>query len=124
MDIRERETMPSGWSADHRRMVLIDDHEGLEYRAEYVVCVVCNGRGSHVNPAIDSQGLSSEDFAQDPDFAEGYFSGVYDVQCSGCLGRRVALWPLDEDGEAAYLDAWQVAEDSRAEYEAERRFGC
>lgn len=56
---------------------------------QFAVCPTCEGRGSHVNPSIDSQGLSAEDFAEDPDFEEAYFSGAYDMPCSECHGQRV-----------------------------------
>ena len=35
------------------------------------VCPVCEGHGIHVNPAIDSHGISSEEFWDDPDFGGG-----------------------------------------------------
>lgn len=54
-----------------------------------VVCPICEGTGTYVNPAIDSQGLSAEDFNEDPDFAEDYRRGVYDVGCKCCIGRNV-----------------------------------
>lgn len=61
----------------------------LSLPAKYEVCESCRGEGKHVNPAIDGNGLSQEDFDQDPDFEEAYFSGVYDIQCLECKGARV-----------------------------------
>lgn len=55
----------------------------------YEVCDLCNGRGTHVNSSIDSNGLTSEDFDQDDDFREDYFSGAYDVPCCQCHGNKV-----------------------------------
>jgi RecJ-like exonuclease len=52
----------------------------------WVICDRCRGHGKHVNPNIDGHGLSREDFDEDPDFAEDYFSGVYDVACHECRG--------------------------------------
>jgi hypothetical protein len=66
----------------------------LPYRWE--VCPVCNGRGSHVNPSIDCEGISAEQFADDPDFAEEYFSGTYDVTCN-CCGGRTTVPVVDEE---------------------------
>jgi hypothetical protein len=60
---------------------------------KFEVCPRCEGRGKHVNPAIDGHGLSAEDFDQDPDFREDYFSGVYDVPCYECKGDRVVKVP-------------------------------
>lgn len=56
---------------------------------KFVVCELCFGRGTHVNPSIDSNGLTSEDFDQDDSFREDYFSGVYDVPCCECHGNKV-----------------------------------
>lgn len=58
-------------------------------REKFIVCPVCGGRGSTVNPNIDAHGLTREDFDEDPDFADDYRSGAYDVQCRACLGERV-----------------------------------
>ena len=34
---------------------------------KWMICPICKGEGSYVNP-IDSNGLTGEDFADDPDF--------------------------------------------------------
>ena len=74
----------------HMRLVVLDaDDIERELPATYAVCAVCSGTGTHVNPSIDSQGLSAEDFAEDPDFAEEYTGGRYDVPCAACAGMRV-----------------------------------
>ncbi len=72
-------------------VILYDDDENeevLELPCCYEICGTCRGAGKHVNPSIDSCGLSREDF-DDPDFTEDYFSGVYDVSCFQCGGKRV-----------------------------------
>lgn len=57
---------------------------------KYEVCPVCQGEGKYVNPSIDSNGLSAEDFDEQGDeFREDYFAGLYDVTCKCCNGRRV-----------------------------------
>lgn len=58
---------------------------------KWIICPTCNGEGKYVNPNIDSNGLSAEDFADDPDFAESYFKGDYDVSCRTCGGRGSIL---------------------------------
>jgi len=61
------------------------DDAPLPYRWE--VCDLCDGKGTHVNPSIDSNGLTAEDFDEDPDFREEYMAGRYDQQCNQCGGR-------------------------------------
>ena len=54
---------------------------------QWIICVACDGEGTCVNPDIDANGLTAEDFDEDPDFAEAYFDGAYDVTCAACGGR-------------------------------------
>ena len=81
---------------DEQRMIAVvswEDDDGDEIETEFAikfcVCQRCRGKGSHCNPSIDGNGLTREDFAEDPDFAEDYFRGVYDLPCHECDGRRV-----------------------------------
>jgi len=104
-----------------------DNGYDLHIPAIWEVCSVCDGKGKHVNPAIDSQGLTSEDF-EDRDFEEDYLSGVYDVPCSCCHGNRVepvVNWdamPKDlQDYVRDYIDNWFAC---LAEEAMERRYGC
>ena len=72
--------------------VVIDDGETSESVLicfEWGICPLCDGKGHHVNPGIDCNGLTQEDFEADPGFREDYIAGVYDVQCFSCEGRRV-----------------------------------
>jgi hypothetical protein len=55
----------------------------------WIVCPVCNGEGKTVNPNIDAHGLTADDFREDPDFAEDYRNGIYDIICAACHGNRV-----------------------------------
>ena len=58
--------------------------------SKFRVCPVCQGEGKYVNPSIDSQGLTAEDFEEHgPEFREDYFNGLYDVRCKACNGQRV-----------------------------------
>lgn len=57
--------------------------------ASYEVCHKCDGKGTHVNPAVDGHGISREEFDEDPEFREAYMSGVYDITCQHCEGLRV-----------------------------------
>ena len=57
--------------------------------SKFVVCPLCRGTGSHVNPSIDCNGLTAEDFDEDPDFREDYMNGTYNVPCNQCGGKNV-----------------------------------
>lgn len=118
--------------ADVIRFTDPDTEQELEIPAKYEVCDRCEGRGAHVDPAIDGNGLSREDFDGDPDFKESYFSGHYDVRCRDCDGKRVELHPdwakMTPEQREAYERYSQGERDwraaSRAEMMAERRMGA
>lgn len=82
-----------------------------EFPLEYTVCSGCQGKGKHVHRAIDGHGLTREDFDEDPDFAEAYFSGRYDVTCEECDGARVVpVLALEEERfTPEQRDAWAYA---------------
>ena len=110
-DSRVRAAQRGAWykSVDTNRMKAVvtlrwdDDETGdeceenVEVPIKFEVCPTCRGKGTHVNPSIDCNGLTAEDFAEDPDFAEDYFSGRYDQTCNGCGGQRVVP-EICEDG--------------------------
>lgn len=75
-------------------VVVKNGHEWV-VPVKYEVCDTCGGKGKHVNPSIDAHGISTEEFAEDPDFADAYWRGEYDVPCNECHGLRVSLC-LDE----------------------------
>lgn len=85
-------------SFDEKTMTLtVEGDEGeVEIPAKYEVCSTCEGKGSHVNPSIDSKGLTAEDFNEDPEFLEEYRRGTYDVACVECKGARVVPAVDDE----------------------------
>lgn len=56
---------------------------------KYIVCPHCEGEGVITNPEVDGNGITAEQFEEDPDFADNYFSGVYNVTCPACSGLRV-----------------------------------
>lgn len=136
MDCRDAEALHGDWfeGFDETRMVisiaLFDDNgdeELVEFPAKYEVCGLCNGRGAHVNPSIDAHGISGEEFAEDPEFAENYMTGVYDVACYRCGGDRVEA-VVDEiktsEELLARLHEYERAlANDRREQEAEARWG-
>lgn len=70
--------------------------EEREIPVKWELCPTCEGKGSHVNPSIDSHGISPEEFAEDPDFEIEYRRGFYDVPCYECGGRRVVPVPFSK----------------------------
>mgnify|MGYP001000617578 CR=1 FL=1 len=92
------------------------------------VCPVCDGNGTHCNKNIDGNGLTQEDFEDDPDFRESYFRGDYDVTCCECNGRNVVK-VMDHDAMSQDASDWFMREDEAqrecdAIYAAERRMGA
>ena len=106
-----------------------DDDEEIEETydvpIEFVVCPLCNGKGTHVNPSIDCNGLTREDFDADPDFAEDYFSGRYDQVCNECHGDRVVA-DINEDkltpAIRESLERERLEREADDEYAAECRY--
>ena len=93
------------------------------------VCGLCGGTGTHVNPSIDSNGITGEEMAElGDDFRESYFSGVYDVICYECKGRNVVDAVDCENSDPVAIKAWHDWLDFESSYaagcEAERRAGC
>lgn len=131
MDIRERDRWYSRFDSEAMTLHFDElgaDGDDLVVPAIYSVCDVCDGRGTHVAPGIDAHGISSEEFAEDPEFAEDYFAGRYDVTCHECGGLRVV--PIIDEARATaeqqklvneHLDAEAAY---RAEVAAERRMGA
>ena len=77
-------------------VVYMDDGSEEPLPMKWAVCPVCDGKGSHVNPSIDANGISREQFEDDPDFAEQYWNGTYDQTCTRCKGRTTVP-VVDED---------------------------
>jgi hypothetical protein len=96
--------------------------------ARFEVCGRCHGEGRHSNPSIDGHGMSHEELHEDPDFAERYFSGVYDVICEECSGKRVVLVPDESKISEKVKEAHEhwLREDAKlqAEMAFERRWGA
>lgn len=107
-----------------RLYVYVDQADGGQIEREiptrWAVCDVCDGKGSHVNPAIDCNGLTGADFADDPDFANAYRNGDYDEPCRRCGGRSTVR-VVDRDAcEADLLEAYDADERAKWDAEAER----
>jgi hypothetical protein len=109
-----------------------EDYDGNKHKipAVFGVCDRCRGTGVHDHPAF-SNGISQEQFDEDPEFKEDYMAGKYDVRCSECKGQRVVpvvnpdtLSAPDKELYELYLQMQRDEAQSRAEVEAERRMGA
>ncbi len=102
-----------------------DDGEEIEYSvpAKYEVCGTCQGKGTHVNPAIDGHGISSEEWDNEwsEDEQEAYMKGCYDVTCHECKGTRVVLVVDEEKANAEDLKRFLDKLEAEHEYERECR---
>ena len=65
---------------------------------KYEVCEVCMGEGKYVNPGIDRNGITGDEWDRDfsHEMKEEYLSGGYDVTCQYCEGNRV-VHVVDEE---------------------------
>lgn len=99
-------------------VILFQDDAEVELPAKYVVCPRCEGCGSHVNPSIDGNGLTREDFDEDPDFKESYFRGDYDVTCYECKGQRVVAVVDPKRCGKQHLRAYRQQQREAAEVDA------
>ena len=119
---------PRSGPAAEAPALYLDNGEELSLPMTWEVCGVCNGKGKHVNPAIDAGGLTHDDMHDDPDFADAYMAGVFDQTCNRCKGRTTvpvvnydALTPEQrEQYEAQQRADWEEQEERLAEIRA----GC
>lgn len=78
----------------------------------WVICPRCEGEGKHMTPSMLNHAYTQEEIEQEggQEFIEEMLSGMYDVTCNLCHGRRV-------------MDAETVQEEHQAlkdmEHEAE-----
>lgn len=91
----------------------------------YEVCDCCGGRGHVVDPAIDCGGITSDEFADDPDFADRYYNGAFDITCPQCRGLRVVRHPELPEVLARWIAELERERDADyADRLSEIRFGC
>ena len=101
--------------------IFVEDDDGIERElpTRFEACDVCDGKGTHVNPNIDRQGLTGDDFHNDPDFFDNYRRGDYDISCNRCGGRRVIAVVDEDHTEAHLLKLYRAQCDANAEVDAE-----
>jgi hypothetical protein len=74
-----------------------EDEEGeyeemVELPYRYVICEVCEGHGTHVNPSVDRDGITESERAEmDPEEWSAYRGGAYDQTCNTCGGSGKAV---------------------------------
>ena len=116
-DKRERNLLRVNKDRTTATIILTDDDSEVIIPIIWEVCDTCEGKGTHVNPSIDANGLSADDFAEDPDFAEDYRSGVYDVAFYGCDGERVIAVADTERMEPELRERWEKQVQEEIEYQ-------
>lgn len=111
------------------------DLEEVEFAlpAVEIECERCRGSGTHVNPSIDGNGITQDEWAEwDHEEREGYFRGDYDVTCYACEGRKVTRDVVDScylsEPQKVLLELlvkkWNDDADYARECEMERRMGA
>ena len=114
---------------DTIKVYVYDEESGDEvsviFPAKFEVCDRCSGHGSHTNPNIDGNGITSSEWAEwDEESRETYMSGGYDVSCEECHGARVVK-VVDEDALSAeqrkQFEEWHEQESIREREDAEER---
>ncbi len=105
----------------------------VSFPCNNIVCPECAGEGKYVNPAVDGNGISGEEFYSEwsEEDRENYMSGVYDVVCKECKGNKV-IPEIDEENlseeeekDLKLFRQWQKEEEDYQRMCAdERRFGA
>jgi hypothetical protein len=91
---------------------LMKDKKEIVFPAQYIVCYVCEGRGSYVDPNIDRNGLDPSEM--DEDFAESYWDGAFDITCRYCEGQRVVL-EIDTHNPSIDSQLWALVSEIQME---------
>lgn len=108
----------------HDCVVYTEDDEETVLPSKYEVCPTCGGRGSYVNPSIDSHGITAEEWdTWDDEEREGYFAGYYDITCEECEGLRVVRVPDWEKLTDDQKRLWQEREECFYGMAREREMG-
>lgn len=90
--------------------------------AKYEVCHECDGTGRVLCDGLRGVAFSSDEMHEDPDFAEGYFRGDYDVHCDVCKGKRVELAPDEEKLTKRQKLLWALHQDEQNRIASERAY--
>ena len=100
--------------------------------SKFEICETCQGRGTYVNPSIDSGGITASEWEEwDEDDREDYWSGRYDITCSQCSGQKV-IQVLEYDTKNPLYnwccerlnEYYESQYESAREHAWEKRMGC
>ena len=93
--------------------------EDIKVVCYFEVCGTCNGKGTHVNPAVDSNGITGDEWNRDWSYEgqQDYLNGLYDVTCYECDGKRVVPEPSEHMNKRDIVRAIQDQRE-RDSYEA------
>jgi RecJ-like exonuclease len=116
MDCRDVAVRKEKWyTLDEKNMVFTinKDEEEIKIPARYEVCSVCEGKGSHVNPSVDSNGITADEWYREwnHESREDYLGGLYDVECFECKGKRVVPVPNRDYTNPNDLYIWDKLEE-------------
>jgi hypothetical protein len=111
---------------DSEIITLINEEGCASFPFEFRVCSTCNGYGTHVNPSIDSHGITSEEWDRDWSYEdrENYMSGFYDVSCYECGGEKVVPEVVESSLSPAQKKLWNLIQrrcQEDASYAIERQ---
>jgi hypothetical protein len=95
-----------------------DEEQVCFVKMVYAVCDVCDGKGRHVDPNIDRNGILQDEFEQwTPTEQDLYTGGAYDVTCYRCDGKRVIPKPSKHNDPATLQLIDAALHELQAEYE-------
>jgi len=128
-DYRDTAHLNVWWKSYNEDILQAEAKEGIfdedVIAFEFIVCPTCRGKGSYVNPSIDSHGITSDEWNEwEPEERSDYMSGAYDVICGCCGGKRVVPEPIEEDQIKQLQEHFNELAEYEAERESERRMGC
>ena len=103
-------------------MVIDGEETEVTLPTKFEVCPRCEGKGTHVNPSIDGNGITSDQWAEwTDDERDDYFNGVYDVTCYTCRGANVVPVVDRKRATSAQLKAYDRQTRDMAEIDAIQR---
>jgi len=131
MDHRDIQSRTSHWYDSFNENQMLATIDELEVNDEIIdvsvscifqVCPTCDGKGHHVNPSIDSNGITAEEWNRDwsHEDRENYITGFYDIDCYECCGKRVVPIPDKYTNKPEILKAIEDAEHAEYIYACER----